>query len=137
MQLSHNHAFLAADPATGRIVQRVAMPVPVGKSLPTTMPVDVNHGLRITPDGHWLIANGSIVDLVAIFALPDLRLVATVPVGRDPNWIVLSPDGTRAYVSNRGSDDVSVITLATHAEIARIKVGKYPQRMTVVTVNGR
>jgi len=90
--------------------------------------------LRITRDGRFLIANGSIADIAAIYTLPDLKLVATVPVGRDPNWIALAPDGSRAYVSNRGSDDVSVIDLGAHKEIARIKVGKYPQRLTAVAV---
>jgi YVTN family beta-propeller protein len=94
----------------------------------------VNHGLRVTADGRFLIANGSIVDVATVWALPSMKLVATIPVGRDPNWIVMSPDGTRCFVSNRGSDDVSVIDLTTYREVARVKVGKYPQRMAAVTV---
>jgi YVTN family beta-propeller protein len=137
VQLSKTHAVVVADPKTGKIMRTVAMPVPAGKTLPDAMPIDVNHGLRITPDGRFLIANGSLVDLVAIFALPDMRLVGTVAVGRDPNWVVLSPDGARAFVSNRGSDDVSVIDLATRKEIARVKVGRYPQRMAAVSVTIR
>lgn len=46
----------------------------------------------------------------------------------------MSPDGKRAFVSNRASDDVSVIDLAGRREVARIKVGKYPQRMATVAV---
>ena len=134
VQLSHTHAVMVADPKTGKILRRVAMPLPPGKSLPDSMPIDVNHGLRITADGRHLIANGSLVDLVAIFSLPDMRLEGTVPVGHDPNWVTLSPDGARVYVSNRRSDDVSVIDLATKKEIARIKVGSYPQRMAAVAV---
>ena len=134
VQLSHTHAVVVADPKTGKILRKVAMPVPPGQHLPDSMPIDVNHGLRITADGKFLIANGSLVDLVAIFSLPDLKLMGTVPVGHDPNWIALSPDGKRAFVSNRRSDDVSVIDLATRKEIARVKSGNYPQRMAVVSV---
>lgn len=137
VQLSHTHAIMVVDPKTGKILQKVAMPVPEGKTLPDSMPIDVNHGLRVTPDGKFLIANGSIVDEATVWAIPSMKLVATIPVGRDPNWIVISPDAKRAFVSNRRSDDVSVIDLATYKEIARIKVGKYPQRMAAVAVAGK
>ena len=134
VQLSHTHAITVVDPRSGKILKRLAMPLPPGKTLPDSMPIDVNHGLRITSDGKFLISNGSLFDLVAIWSLPDLRLVGTVPVGHDPNWIIVSPDGKRCFVSNRGSDDVSVIDLASRREIARVKVGSYPQRMASVTV---
>jgi len=132
VQLSHTHAITVVDPETGKILERVPMPVPAGKTLPAELPIDVNHGLRVTPDGRFLIANGSIVDEATVWSLPSMKLVATIPVGRDPNWIVVSPDGSRCFVSNRGSDDVSVIDLSTYKEIARVKVGKYPQRMATI-----
>ena len=134
VQLSSYYGFVVADPHTGKIVRRVEMPIPKGKEKPDTLPVTTNHGIRITADGRHLIANGSMTDLTAIYSLPDLRLLGTVPVGRDPNWVTLSPDGRRVFVSNRGSDDVSVIDLATRQEIARVKVGRYPQRMTSVAL---
>lgn len=134
VQLSQYYGFVVADPHTGKIVRRVEMPMPKGTRMPDTLPVTTNHGIRITADGKFLIANGSMTDLVGIYSLPDLRLVATVPVGRDPNWVTLTPDGRRVFVSNRGSDDVSVIDLASRKEVGRVKVGKYPQRMTSVAL---
>ena len=134
VQLSRYYGFVVADPRTGKIVRRVEMPIPKGAPRPDTLPVTTNHGIRITADGKYLIANGSMTDLAGIYSLPDLGLVATVPVGRDPNWVTLSPDGRRIFISNRGSDDVSVIDLASRKEIARVKVGRYPQRMTSVAL---
>lgn len=134
VQLSQYYGFVVADPRTGKILRRVDMPMPKGAQRPDTFPVTTNHGLRITADGRYLIANGSMTDIAGIYSLPDLRLVATVPVGRDPNWVTLSPDGRRAFISNRGSDDVSVIDLASHKEVGRVKVGRYPQRMTAVAL---
>lgn len=134
VQLSSYYGFVVADPHTGKILRRVDMPIPKGKQKPDTLPVTTNHGLRITADGRYLIANGSMTDIAGIYTLPDLRLVGTVPVGRDPNWVTLSPDGRRIFISNRGSDDVSVIDLASRKEVARVKVGRYPQRMTSVAV---
>ena len=109
--------------------------MPKGEKTPDTLPVTTNHGIRITADGRYLIANGSMTDLAGIYALPDLRLVATVPVGRDPNWVTLSPDGRRVFISNRGSDNVSVIDLASRKEVARVQVGRYPQRMTSLALS--
>ncbi len=132
VQLSSFHGFAVVDPSTGETIRRVAMPLAPGRTLPDSMPVTADHGLRITADGRYLVANGSMENLVAVYALPDLSLVGTIPVGDDPNWVTFSPDGARVYISNRGSDDVSVIDLATRREIARIKVGRYPERMAAV-----
>jgi len=134
VQLSQYYGFVVADPRTGKILKRVEMPLPKGAQRPDTLPVTTNHGIRVTGDGRYLIVNGSMTDLAAIYTLPDLRLAATIPVGRDPNWVTLSPDGRRVFISNRGSDDVSVIDLATRKEVARVKVGRYPQRMTSVAL---
>lgn len=134
VQLSQFYGFVVADPRTGKILRRVDMPLPNGMQRPDTLPVTTNHGIRITADGRYLIANGSMTDLTAIYSLPDLRLLGTVRVGRDPNWVTLSPDGRRVFVSNRGSDDVSVIDLPSRKEVARVKVGRYPQRMTSVAL---
>jgi YVTN family beta-propeller protein len=132
VQLSHLHGFVVVDPATGQTIRQIQLPLAPGQTRPDSMPVTADHGLRITADGRYLIANGSMANLVAIYSLPDLSLVGTVPVGTDPNWDTLSPDGTRVYVSNRGSDDVSVIDIAARKEVARVKVGRYPERMTAV-----
>lgn len=132
VQLSHFHGFVVVDPATGQTIKRVELPLAAGQTRPDSMPVTADHGLRITTDGRYLIANGSMANLVALYSLPDLSLVGTVPVGTDPNWDTLSPDGTRVYVTNRGSDDVSVIDIAAKREISRIKVGRYPERMAAV-----
>lgn len=136
IQLSHTHGFVVVDLQTGKSLRTVDLPVPSGFTLPATMPGTVNHGIGITRDEKYLFANGSIADIVAVYSLPGLDLIGTVPVGRDPNWVTFSPDGARVYVTNRGSDDVSVIDVATRTEIERLKVGKYPQRMTSVTVAG-
>jgi len=134
LQLSHTHAIVVLDLASGKVVKKVPMPVPPGQTLPDSIPDTAGHGLRLTSDGKMLIANGSMYDLVAFFGLPEMNLLGWVPVGDDPNWITLTPDGKHAYVSNRASDEVSVIDLATRKEIGRIKAGKYPQRMASVSV---
>jgi YVTN family beta-propeller protein len=135
VQLSKTHALEVIDLQSGQS-RMVPMPLPSGvEALPDSMPETTGHGLRLTRDGKTLLANGSMYDLVAFFSASDMQLLGSVPVGRDPNWITLTPDGKHAYVSNRGSDDVSVIDIAARKEIARVKAGKYPQRMASTTVS--
>lgn len=42
---------------------------------------------------------------------PGLKLLKVLPVGKTPNEACVSPDGKRAYVSNRGETSVTVIDL--------------------------
>jgi YVTN family beta-propeller protein len=137
LQLSHTHAIPVLDLETGNVVKTVPMPVPPGQALPDSMPDTAGHGLRITKDGKVLIVNGSMYDLTAFFSLPDMKPLGWIPVGDDPNWVTLTPDGKHAYVSNRASDELVVIDVASRKEVARVKVGKYPQRMASVAVPSR
>jgi YVTN family beta-propeller protein len=55
--------------------------------------------------------------------------VAAVPVGFNPNEVVVDEPNQRAYVSNTGSDDVSVIDLNLRQEIVRINVNTTGETM--------
>jgi YVTN family beta-propeller protein len=50
-------------------------------------------------------------------------VIATIPVGLFPLSIAITPDGTRAYVTNSNSGTISVIDTATNSVIATIPVG--------------
>ena len=53
-------------------------------------------------------------------------VIATVKVGGSPYKVAVSPDGTRAYVTNAGTSTVSVIDTASNAVTATISVGGGP-----------
>jgi YVTN family beta-propeller protein/VCBS repeat-containing protein len=62
------------------------------------------------------------VDLaVAKFDAPDNTVITTVDVGETPDSVVVSPDGTRAYVTNV-EGTVSVIDTTTNTVLATIAV---------------
>jgi YVTN family beta-propeller protein len=135
VQLSRLHGFEVVDLDKQRVVRRVPLPeLPAGTKLPEFFPNTYNHGLALSPDESLLFAAGSVANYVCVYSQPALELLKTIPVGRDPNWIVFSKDGSRAFVSNRGSDTVSAIDVKELREIKQIPVGKYPQRMTVADV---
>ena len=55
---------------------------------------------------------------------PKTKAIDSITVGANPQAIVISPDGTRAYVTNFGSSSVSVINTATNSlDGAAISVG--------------
>ena len=60
------------------------------------------------------------------------KVIATIPVGRNPWGIGVDPDNDRVYVSNRGSNSVSVIDGHTDKVIATIGVGLHPIGVGVV-----
>jgi YVTN family beta-propeller protein len=139
-QLSKLHGFAVVDLKRDSVVRTVALPT-LGKQVPEATLAKshwvVNHGIGITPNGKYLVANASLSGFTAIYSLPKLELVGTVPVGAEPNWVVFSRDGKYAYVSNRRDNTISVISIPERKEVTRINVGEFPQRMTVAQVRRR
>ena len=64
----------------------------------------------------------------------QMRVFAVLPC--NPYWslggLTFTPDGSRCYVSNAGSDSVSAIDVASRKELTRIPVGKVPKRIISV-----
>jgi len=136
-QLSRFHGFKVRDLKTGAVASIELPPLPAGTQMPDAYPFTVNHGLAVTPDGTKLLAAGSIGGYVAVYALPDYRLLGTIKVGDDPNWIVVRGDSRLAFVTNRGSGTLSVLDLTALKEVKQIPVGKMPQRLSMIDVPER
>src|SRR5687767_13483156 len=63
-------------------------------------------------------------------------VMATVPVGVAPGHVVLSPDGSLAYVTNLGSGDLSIIDVARNSVVSTVPVGARPYSVAA-SVDGR
>jgi YVTN family beta-propeller protein len=142
VQLTAFDGFAVVDFASREEIKRVDYPdLPAGRSpVPVaatrTNPgssaaggADPSHGLAVTPDGKMLVANSRLNSALYLYSLPDLKLTGTVFLGgKGAAWVTLTPDGKTAYVSNAVTNDVSVISLTSMKEIARIPVGFVPKR---------
>jgi YVTN family beta-propeller protein len=64
-------------------------------------------------------------------------VVATIPVGQIPQGVAITPDGTRAYVTNGVDNTVSVIDTASNTVVATIPVGNFPFGLNLATVTSR
>ncbi len=98
----------------GRVVRRVDVP-----GEPT--------GLAVGPDGKQLLVACAAPEstLLVLHAETGARLAA-IPVGHTAMSPVVGPDGRRAYLCNRFSNDVSVIDLEAGRETARVAAVREP-----------
>ena len=129
--LSGFHGFMVADLEKGYSTKLVEHPpFPAGARVPDhNTPV---HGLEIRPGGKELYVTSVIDNKIYIYDLPGCTLSGVIPTGTWPNWIVFSPDGRRAYVTNALDDTVSAIDTETRKVIATTRVGTVPKRLAVV-----
>ncbi|MBV9506368.1 MAG: beta-propeller fold lactonase family protein [Acidobacteriia bacterium] len=128
VQLSGFNGFAVVDFATRKEINRVKLPdLPPGKA-PFPEGGNESHGMAITADGKTLIVNSRLNTAIYSYSLPDLKCVGSVDVGISPDWVTLTPDGTRAYVANAGSNSVSVVDIKAMKEVTRIPVGEVPKR---------
>jgi YVTN family beta-propeller protein len=90
--------------------------VPVG-SVPT--------GVAATNSSAYVAnATSNTVSVVSLGGSP--AVTATVPVGRFPDAVALSPDATRAYVPNFLDGTLSIIDTGTDQVLSTVKVGRDP-----------
>jgi YVTN family beta-propeller protein len=95
-------------------------------------------GVAVNPAGTRVYVANAEVDLAqndyrvsviytATNAVATIQVgTATPPVGMIPSGLAVAPDGGHVYVTNQGSDDVTVIETATNTVISRIPVGTGP-----------
>ena len=55
-----------------------------------------------------------------------------VPTGAQPHWIAVAPDGTTAYVTNEGDNDLAVVDLKTRTVTKKLAVGNAPRKIVLL-----
>jgi DNA-binding beta-propeller fold protein YncE len=130
-QLANQHAVVAFDLTTKRVVKRLDLPVKDGI---TTTDYDFeapHHGLALTPDGATLCLAGRASDYAALVRAPELTLLTTIPVGDAPGWAEVSDDGRLCLIANTRSNDLSIISIRDRREVVRLPMGVGPKHITV------
>ncbi|OFV90594.1 MAG: hypothetical protein A3H28_14815 [Acidobacteria bacterium RIFCSPLOWO2_02_FULL_61_28] len=139
-EVSDLDGFVVVDFAKRAEVARIKNPSEPG-GFPLPPQASPSHGIGVAPDGKTLWVNSSPSNSVFVYALPDIKLLGHVPLptlrlpGRAPittmpNWITFTPDSKTAYISNSGDRSVSAIDMKTLKQIARIRVGEVPKRIS-------
>ncbi|MCX4819483.1 YncE family protein [Streptomyces sp. NBC_01142] len=132
-QLSYLNGFIEYDLERGRTVRTVQMPFGAGGGAmkPDDYPQNsAHHGMAMNAAGDKLCMAGTIDDYTAVVSRPGLTTDGFVhyPAGSLPYWTVTAPDGKHCFVTLSNRDEVSVVDYTTAKEVARVKVGDFPQR---------
>lgn len=92
--------------------------------------VPVQSTITVTPvsTGFAFIPSG---DYIKVVSTESRELVKTIAVGSMPTGVAVSPDGTKAFVSNQNSDNVTVININTLEVVTTIAVGANPTDVVV------
>ena len=137
LQLSYLNGVMKYDIRNKRIVSILDAPLSQAAQDNYKSPDDyphnsAHHGLAMSGDGTLLCDCGTIDDNVTIVSTSEMKAVATLEnIGRMPYWATTAPGGTHCAVSLSGDDQVVIIDYATHEIVARVDVGKFPQRNRV------
>jgi len=73
---------------------------------------------------------------VLLFDPTTKREARRIAVGKQPHWLALSGDGKTAYVTNEGSNNVSVVDVAG-GNTTMVDVGKAPRKIVVQQTPGQ
>lgn len=131
--LSNFHGFAIIDIPSRKVVHRVEFPpLPPDTDLRPLLNT-ATHGLMLTPDGKELWAASVPTGNVFVYDVGSGKVAPAIAAGQLPNWIAFSPDGRYGCVTNTGSNDCSIIDRRSKKEVARIKVGKAPKRLTAIS----
>ena len=114
--LSHRRSRLVPRSIVVAVVLLALSPGPPGRPTAGEAPTSDE---PIT-EGRLLVLNKGDNSLM-VFEAPSHRLLATVPVGREPHEVAASPGGRKAWVSNVGDRTVSVVDLQSYKVVKTIR----------------
>ncbi len=135
-QLSNFNGFGVLDFETRKWVDRVEYPELPNNERTPGHGGNTAHGIGVTPDGNYLVANSSLNSSVYVYSLPERELVGGVRVGHSPNWVTITPDSKYAYISMSGDNNVAVIDIATVELVTKIETGgQVPKRNATLIVD--
>lgn len=85
-------------------------------------------GIELSPDGSILAVCVSFDDQLRLIDTATRAIIANVVVGDFPIRVAFSPDGTKAYVSNAFSNNLSVVNIngGSSSVIATVPLGAMP-----------
>ena len=139
LQMSYLNGYAKVDMATGKVLNKVEIPMSAyaKANFKTKDDFPLNsafHGMAINGAESKLCMAGTIDNYIVVASVPSMTTDRIIPSGSKPYWASTSSDGKRCYVSNSESNDLSVVDFESATEVARIKVGQYPQRSRLANV---
>jgi len=108
-------AVQVLDPTADKVVGEI----PTGMS---------PHSIYVSGGSGYVVVQGP--GELAQFDPQTNKVTRSIAVGKQPHWAAVSDDGKTAYVTNEGSNDLTMINLAD-GKTTTIAVGKAPRKVVV------
>ena len=130
LQVSFFHGVVEYDVVSDRVTRIGNLP-----NLVPNMPREqylldsAHHGIAINDDATKLCVAGTMSDYAAIVDRANFARHTLLQKGVKPYWSTTDDTGDYCFVSWSGSDAISAFSYRTEQEVARIQVGKHPQRV--------
>jgi YVTN family beta-propeller protein len=80
--------------------------------------------LKFTPDGRFALITSLRSGELTVFDVAKREEVRRLKLGKGNSGLLISRDGSRAFVANTADDDISVVDLKTFAVVGHIPVAK-------------
>jgi len=107
-------SIMIVDAVKGTMIKEIEVPV-------------MNHNAVFSPDGKELwTSQMSHEGKVLVLDAQTYAIINTIVVGSEPAEVTFSADGSKAYVANGRSDDLSIIDPVTKQVITTLAVGDNP-----------
>jgi len=94
------------------------------------------YACQLSPDSKQLYISCWGCDKVYVFDTEKRNVTAEIPVGDNPNELLLNKKGTLLYVANSNDNSVSVINTDTKLVIETLNAALYPDAPNGSTTNG-
>ncbi len=111
-----NSKLFVIHPAHGHVMSAIAVP-------------GWTHHQAITADSRYVLSTHGLRGYISVVDFKNNKLVRTIATGSFPNYILVSKDGKRAYVSNTSSNNVSEIDLTNWKVVRTLESGPAPAHM--------
>jgi YVTN family beta-propeller protein len=89
------------------------------------------HDVRATPDGKFELVVSQTAGDLEFIDVQSRSVIAQVPTGKLAHWITLFADGTGAYVTNEGDNNVVTVDLGQRRVTSTIAIGNGPRKMAL------
>jgi len=88
--------------------------------------------IKLMPDGKHAVVSDLEAGELVILDTASLQVVKRLPLGKNPEGVLVTPDGSRVFVAVNGDNQVAVVNPSTWQVTGRIEPGRGPDGMAWV-----
>jgi YVTN family beta-propeller protein len=85
--------------------------------------------LKFTPDGKRVLISDLDAGEIVVVDVASRKVMQRIPMGKSPEGILMSKDGSKAYIAVNGDHKVALLDLATMKVTGHLETGKGPDGM--------